>query len=98
MNRSDTPHKAPTLLGLKAKLLVPILCIALLTLTAAVFAVVRTANEALIEAGKEEILNASLMVSHSLMAQIDRAKKDIMFAHRVPNIAATLNPSGARWA
>jgi len=26
------------------------------------------------------------------MAQIDRAKKNIMFSHRIPNIAATLDP------
>ena len=94
MNTPDTKARcdAPVLLGLKAKLLVPILCIVLLTLTAAVFAVVRTANKALIEAGKEKILNSSQTVSHSLMAQINRAKTDIMFAHRVPVIAATLDP------
>lgn len=84
-----TPH---ILLGLKTKLLIPILCIVLLTLTAAVFAVVRTANTALIEAGKEKILSSSLIVSNSLMAQINRAKMDIMFAYRVPAIAATLDP------
>ena len=95
MNTTLTPrsrHRFSLFTGLKVKLLVPILCIVLATLTAAVFAVVRTANVALIESGKERILNSSLTVSNSIMAQVNRAKTDIMFAYQVPTITATLDP------
>ncbi len=87
--------KAPSALpfsGLQAKLLLPLLGIVLLSLTLSVFAVVRTANQALIAAGKEKILNSTLVVGNSVQAQIHRAKTDIMFAYRVPAIAATLDP------
>ena len=89
---SGSRRRFSLFIGLKVKLLVPILGIVLVTLTAAVFAVVRTANEALIDAGKEKILNASLTVSNSILAQVNRAKTDIMFAYRVPAIASTLDP------
>ena len=82
----------PHFFGLKAKLLIPLLCTVLFTLVASGFAVIRTANDALITSGKEKILNSALVVGNSVTAQINRAKTDIMFAYKVPAIAMTLDP------
>ena len=82
----------PGLVGLKEKLLAPILGISLLTLSLAVFAVVHTANEALLNAGKETILSSTLTLGNSIQAQFNRARTDILFTFRIPDIAATLDP------
>ena len=73
-------------------MLIPILCIVLFTLVASGFAVVKTAHEALMAAGREKILNSTLIVGNSLLAQLNRARTDIAFAYRIPSIAATLDP------
>lgn len=78
--------------GLRAKLFVPILVIVLVTLTLSTLAVVRTADKALIESGKEKILNSTMVVGNNIMAQINRAKADMAFAYRVPDIYSTLDP------
>lgn len=81
--------------GLRTKLLVHILGIVLLTLTVSTLAVMHTADKTLISSGKEKILNSALVVGNSVTAQINRAKMDMTFAHRVPDIAATLDPTYA---
>lgn len=82
--------------GLKAKLLVPILVIVLVTLTLSTLAVVHTADKALISAGKEKILNSALVVGNSIMAQINRARADMTFTYRVPDIHSTIDPEATR--
>lgn len=78
--------------GLKAKLLVPIFCIVLFTLVASGYAVVTTADEALMASGREKILSSTHIVGNSLLAQLNRASTDIAFARRIPTIAATVEP------
>lgn len=90
---STTDESVPSItVGLKGKLLIPILCIVLVTLTVAVFAVVHTANKALLAAGKEKILNASFTLNQNLEAGFSRAQTDILVARRIPSIVATLAP------
>lgn len=90
--RHSGTHAGTFFFGLKAKLLVPILCIVLFTLVASGFAVVKTADEALMASGREKILSSTLIVGNSLLAQLNRARTDITFAYRIPSIAATLDP------
>lgn len=80
-------------LGLKARLLIPILGIVLLTLLGSVMAVVRTAEQSLLESNREKILNSAVVVGNSILEQINRAKADILFAISVPDIAGVLDPS-----
>ena len=95
MNAQSTPltQSGPRFWGLKGKLLLPLLCITCFSLGCAVLAVVHKADTALIAAGKERILNSSLVVGNGIMAQINRAKADITFSSRVPGIASTLDPT-----
>ena len=69
--------------------------IVFLTLTVSTFAVMHTADKALISSGKEKILNSTMVVANNISAQINRAKMDMTFAHRVPGIAATIDPTDA---
>ena len=78
--------------GLKAKLLIPILGIMLSTLLGLGFALTRTAEQALLEANDEKLLNTATVVGNSIVQQIHRAKADILFAANVPDIQAVLDP------
>ena len=78
--------------SLKARLLIPILCTVLVTLAASGFAVMRTADEALLAAGREKLRNSALIVGNSVLAQINRAKTDIRFTYKIPTVAATVSP------
>ena len=80
-------------LGLKARLLIPILGVVLLTLLGSVLAVVHTAERSLLESSREKILNSAVVVGNSILEQINRAKADILFATSVPDIAGALDPS-----
>ncbi len=79
--------------GLKAKLLIPILGIMLATLLGLGFAVVRTAEKSLLDASREKLFNSAIVVGNSIAQQIHRAKADIAFASKVPDIQAVLDPA-----
>ncbi|MDR2549820.1 MAG: response regulator [Desulfobulbus sp.] len=80
-------------IGLKTKLLAPILGIVLATSCFSLLAVVRKAEDSLLEASHEKILNAAVVVGNTILGQITRAKADVTFATNVPGIAAALDPA-----
>ena len=94
MSRLVQTQSAVPFFGLKTKLLLPLLCIVLLTLAASGYAVMRMSSNALLKAGRQEIVNSAHVVASSVLAQINRAKTDIQFAYKTPAIAATLDPEG----
>jgi hypothetical protein len=85
------PQRNNRFFSLKAKLLVPILGIVFITLAVSTLAVMHTVDKALVSSGKEKILNFTMVVANNISAQINRAKMDMTFAHRVPAIAATID-------
>ncbi len=78
--------------GIKTQLLLPILGIVFAALFGSVGAVVRTADTALIEAGREKMFNSAMLVGTSMLEQINRAKADIVFSTKIPALRHLLNP------
>ena len=90
------PQLQQNVFGLKTKLLAPILAIVLASLTFSIMIVTHMADTALIATGKEKILYSSMVVSNNIMAQINRAKADMTFAYRIPDIYSTIDPAATQ--
>ena len=90
------PQLPQNVFGLKTKLLAPILVIVLASLTLSIMTVTHLADTVLIAAGKEKILYSSMVVTNNIMAQINRAKADMTFAYRIPDIYSSIDPTGTR--
>ncbi len=91
----DTPRyakTAPRAFGLKAKLLIPLIGIALSALFATGLAIVRIAEQGLIDASQEKLINSAAVVGNSILEKIARARADMTFTPDVPGVAASVNP------
>ncbi len=78
--------------NLKTRLLAPLLGIVLLALLALGMAMMRTAGNALVEAGNDKLLNVAANVGGSIIIQLQRAKADIITASAAPGVLEVLDP------
>ena len=81
-------------IGLRTKLVVPILVIVFMALLVSATVVVRVAEATLTEASRDKIFSAALVVGNSILEQLHRAENDIIFASKIPEIVYALNLRG----
>ena len=77
--------------GLRARLLIPLLFTAAAAICVTGFALARYSEKALLEAGREKLINAASVVGTSISQQIARARADITFALNVPGVMETVD-------
>ncbi len=79
--------------GIKKQILFPVLGVIFVSLLAAVSIVSYMANQALMEAGREKILNAAIHVGNTVLEKVNRAKADVLVVTRIPVLRQVLNPA-----
>ncbi|WP_072696350.1 ATP-binding protein [Desulfovibrio litoralis] len=84
-------------IGLKLKLVIPLIIIVALTLFISIGTVVKETESTLIAAGRERVLHSATIVGNSMAAQINRAKTDIRFAVNIPSFIYILNSNDLKW-
>ena len=79
-------------LGLKAKLILPIIFAICISLFVSIAMVTLKAENLLLQNSDERIRNASVIIGNTILQKIDRAKSDVTFASKIPQFASALNP------